>query len=81
MSEDTVETALQTNLLQMLRERRELAEQLAMELLCDIIGSEPELEDARISYVTVQIDRSLWLRAKHLPSQEAILEQWRLEHP
>lgn len=55
-------------------EQRELRDATARELLADVESSEPEMEDERLSYVTVQIDRTLWLRIKALPRPPYIVE-------
>ena len=48
-------------------EQQELRENTALELLADVMGATPEQDDPRLGYVTVQIDRTLWLRIQALP--------------
>jgi len=48
-------------------EQKELREAIAWECLSEIEHSTPEMEDVRLGYVTLQIDRKLWLAARHCP--------------
>jgi hypothetical protein len=48
-------------------EQRELRSAIAHELLSDVANATPELDDERLSYVTVQIDRKLWLQCRNAP--------------
>lgn len=40
------------------------------ELFDEVAGGTPEFEDSRVSYVSVQIDRELWLQVKALAGME-----------
>lgn len=42
-------------------------ESIAEELFDELIGAETEFQDPRIRYVSVQLDRDLWLRIQALP--------------
>jgi hypothetical protein len=48
-------------------EMRELRNAIAHDCLSEIEHSTPELDDERLSYVTIQVDRQLWLAARDCP--------------
>jgi len=48
-------------------EQKELREAIAWECLAEIETGTPELDDIRLGYVTLQIDRKLWLAARDCP--------------
>ncbi|MFT6783650.1 MAG: hypothetical protein ACJA1A_003591 [Saprospiraceae bacterium] len=48
-------------------EMKEMRGNLAFECLADIANSTPEIDDIRLGYVSIQIDRQLWLSARHCP--------------
>ena len=56
-------------------EWKELREALAYECLAEIRDAAPEFEDPRISYVSIQVDRNLWLRCRAMPNAMEIITQ------
>lgn len=48
-------------------QKRELREITAGECLAEIADATPELDDERLGYVSLQIDRGTWLRARSCP--------------
>jgi hypothetical protein len=49
-------------------EMKELRESIALECLIEIMNCTPELDDKRLGYVSLQVNRELWLSARHCPS-------------
>lgn len=60
------------------KEAEELRNALAWECLSAVEDGVPECDDERLGYVSIQVDRDLWLAARHCP-KPPYLEQMRAE--